>query len=186
MRKILTQAFFNRPTLTVARELLGKYLVRKISKREITLKISEVEVYAGPHDRASHASRGRTERNKIMFGPAGIFYIYFTYGIHWMLNIVTGPKNYPAAILIRGTREISGPARLTKFLKITGKLNNKPAKPISGLWFEDRGEAIPKNGVKRTPRIGVDYAGPLWAKKLYRFVIKKPQLLGRGCKEQLK
>jgi len=173
MRKVLTKTFFNRKTLTVAQELLGKYLVRKIGKREVALKIIEVEAYDGPGDLASHASHGKTERNKIMFGPASNFYVYFTYGIHWMLNVVTGPKDYPAAILIRGAGDISGPARLTKFLRITGKMNNKPAEPMSGLWFEDRGELINKRNIKRTPRIGVNYAGEVWAKKPYRFVLKE-------------
>ena len=180
MSKVLTQNFFNRSVLIVAKELLGKYLVRRVGRKETALMITEVEAYDGHEDKASHASKGLTERNKPMFGPAGYFYVYFTYGMHWILNIVTGPKNYPAAVLIRGTDKISGPARLTKFLKIDKICNGKKAEPKTGLWFEDRG-ANPRSDLKsskrsdlkkivKTPRIGVVYAGPIWSKKKYRFI----------------
>src|SRR3989338_7103797 len=156
MRRLLKREFFNRKTLIVAKSLLGKYLVRKLGGKIIALQISEVEAYDGPYDRASHASRGLTKRNSPMFGQAGNFYVYLTYGMHWMLNVVTGPKNYPAAILIRAVRLepsnsftrscrskrinlrcISGPARLTKFLSINKSLNGKPSGRKAGLWFED-------------------------------------------------
>ncbi|MBI2057379.1 MAG: DNA-3-methyladenine glycosylase [Candidatus Yanofskybacteria bacterium] len=168
----LPQNFFNRPTLIVAKELLGKYIVRKIGKKEMALMITEVEAYDGLKDKASHASRGKTERNQVMFGEAGYFYVYFTYGMHWMLNVVTGLKNYPAAVLVRGTKEILGPARLTKFLKIDKKLNGKKAEPKTGLWFEDRGVKISDKQISRTPRVGVVYAGLIWSKKKYRFLLK--------------
>lgn len=171
MRKILTEKFFNRSALKVAKELLGKFLVRRLGKKEIALMITEVEAYDGPKDKASHASRGKTERNKVMFGEAGNWYVYFTYGMHWMLNIVTGPKNYPAAVLIRGAGEISGPARLTKFLKIDKKFNGQPANKKTGLWIEDRGVKISPKIIKRNKRIGVAYAGD-WADKPYRFTLK--------------
>ena len=178
MSKILTQNFFNRSALTVAEELLGKYIVRKVDlpaqagKKEIALMITEVEAYDGHADKASHASKGLTERNKPMFGPAGYFYVYFTYGLHWMFNVVTGPEKYPAAVLIRGTKDVVGPARLTKFLKIDKKFNNKKAEPKNGLWFEDRGDKISNKQISRTSRIGVAYAGPIWSKKKYRFLLK--------------
>jgi DNA-3-methyladenine glycosylase len=177
---ILPPAFFNRPVLKVAPELLGKYLVRRIGRgqasKTIALPITEVEAYDGPHDKACHASKGRTARTAPMFGPGGRFYVYFCYGIHWMLNIVTGPKGYPAAILIRAAGGINGPAKLTKHLQISKSLNKKPADKASGLWFEDRGtnrskDRIAKKDIKRSPRIGVDYAGPVWAKKPYRFTL---------------
>jgi len=81
----------------------------------------------GPDDLASHAARGRTKRNKVMFGPPGMFYVYFVYGMHWMLNVVTGPVGYPAAVLIRGIEGIQGPGRLTKALRINGNLNGRAA-----------------------------------------------------------
>lgn len=184
MKKILTRQFFNRPTLTVARELLGKYIVRRISLRRngkiapktISLMITEVEAYDGPRDRASHAFRGRTPRTNVMFGPAGIWYVYFTYGMHWMVNIVTGPKNYPAAVLLRAAVQdhkmktsIKGPALLTRYLKIDRAQNEKPANRKTGLWIEDRGVFVKARQIKTKRRIGVDYAGPFWSKKKYNF-----------------
>lgn len=171
MKKVLTKEFFERNTLKVAENLLGKYLVRKVGGKEIALRINEVEAYDGFDDKASHAHKGKTERNKVMFGEAGNWYVYLVYGMHNMLNIVTDKEHYPAAILIRGAGDISGPGRLTKFLKIDKKLNGKKASVQTGLWFEDRGELADKKKIKRTARIGVDYAGLIWAEKDYRFVL---------------
>lgn len=172
--KILNQSFFqNKDTIKIAKSLLGKFLVRRYRGKIKAYLITEVEVYDGFQDRASHAYRGETERNKIMFGEAGRWYIYFTYGMHWLLNIITGPKNYPAAILIRGAAGINGPAKLTKALHIDKKLKGKPALPPSALWIEDRGMIIQLKNIKSAPRIGVDYAGPIWRKKKLRFYINK-------------
>ena len=167
----LKRSFFVRPTLKVAKELLGKYLVRRSYAKEIALMITEVEAYIGPNDKASHASRGKTQRNEVMFGKAGKWYVYFTYGMHWMLNIVTGPENYPAAVLIRGTDKVVGPARLTKYLKIDKRFNGRLADKKSGLWIEDRGCKIKRSEIIQSPRIGVDYAGSAWAKKPWRFYV---------------
>ena len=131
--------------------------------------ITEVELYGGFSDKASHASRGKTERNKAMFGKAGNWYVYFTYGIHWMLNVVIGPENYPAAVLIRGTDKISGPARITKYLKIDKKFNDKPTDKKTGLWIEDRGIKIKSSEIKSAKRIGVDFAGRYWSRRKWRF-----------------
>ena len=169
MRNILTQTFFNRPALRVGRELLGCFLCRRVGKRIVRLEITEVEAYGGPKDKASHAHRGQTKRNAPMFGEAGKWYVYFTYGMHWMLNIVTGPEGYPAAVLIRGTKKIVGPARLTKFLKINKRFNGKKASHKTGLWIE-KGTTIQKRGIKKTPRVGVSYAGKVWSEKPYRFL----------------
>jgi DNA-3-methyladenine glycosylase len=169
--KTLPNSFFNRKTLTVARELIGKTLVRKLGNKIIRQKITEVEAYVGPHDPACHSSRGRTERNKIMYMEAGTIYVYFTYGMHWMLNIVTEEKDFPSAVLIRGTEDISGPARLTKALRIDKNLNGKKLGKKSGLWIEDD-ESVPSRLISRTPRIGVAYAKEGWAEKPYRFVLK--------------
>jgi len=172
---VLGQFFFqSKNTPQIAKSLLGKFLVRRYRGKTAVHLITGVEAYDGFQDKASHAHRGKTERNKIMFGPAGHWYIYFTYGMHWMLNIVTGPKDYPAAILIRGIENIKGPARLTKALHIDKKLHRKSASKISGLWMEDRGVKISRNRIKSAPRIGVAYAGPIWSKKKYRFFIKNP------------
>lgn len=172
MRKVLGKSFFARPTLAVAQDLIGKFLVRKTGKFEMAVMITETEAYDGHKDKASHASRGETLRNRPMFGESGKFYIYFVYGMHEMLNIVTGPKGYPAAVLIRGASGIAGPGKLTRHLKIKRNLSGKNAIPESELWFEDRGVKINKKDIKRTPRIGVSYAGPVWSKKRYRFVLK--------------
>src|SRR3989338_482007 len=139
MRKTLPQRFFKRPALLVAKELLGCFLCRVIGGKIMRLEITEVEAYDGLRDQASHASCGQTPRNSPMFGEAGRWYVYFTYGMHWMLNVVTGTKGYPAAVLIRGTDKITGPARLTKYLKIDKRLNGCLSDKKSGLWIEDRG-----------------------------------------------
>lgn len=184
MERVLKQRFFNQPALIVARELLGCFLCRRIGRRTIRLEITEVEGYDGPKDKASHASRGMTARNAPMFGAAGKWYVYFTYGMHWMLNIVTGPAGYPAAVLIRGGvtsptstaavevgLTLNGPARLTRFLKIDERFNNKTAGRKTGLWIE-HGHPVPEKRIKKTPRIGVAYAGA-WTKKPYRFVLRE-------------
>lgn len=173
-RKVLKKDFFERDTFTVARELLGKYLVRTWRGSEYAYLITEIEAYDGFEDKASHAHRGETMRNAPMFGPAGAWYIYLVYGMYDMLNIVTGKRGYPAAVLIRGVREIAGPGRITKKLHITRTLNALPAsRRRNGLWIEDRGFVVEDGDIKRGPRIGVAYAGPTWARKKYRFVLKK-------------
>ena len=170
MRIVLKKSFFKRYTPVVAKELLGKYLVRRIGKKETAFIIIETEAYDGSEDKASHASRGKTMRNAPMFEDAGIFYIYLCYGTHWMLNVVTGDKGYPAAVLIRGIDGIGGPARLTKNLSIGKSFNKKLAIPKDKLWFEDRGIKIDSHQIKKLPRVGVAYAGEKWAKKPWRFI----------------
>jgi DNA-3-methyladenine glycosylase len=169
--KVLGRDFFNRPVLKVAEDLLGKYLVRRIGQKIVAQQITEVEAYDGPADLASHASKGRTKRTEPMFGHAGRFYVYLCYGVYWMLNIVTGEKDYPAAILIRGAGDYNGPGKVTKNLRIDKSLNAKKAVPANGLWFEDRGFKIAKSRIKKTSRVGVAYAGPVWAGKKYRFIL---------------
>ena len=169
MRKILGSKFFARETLIVAENLLGKFIVRRQGQTEIAYQITEAEAYDGPQDKASHANRGKTSRNQIMFGPPGCFYIYLVYGFHQMLNIVTGMKSYPAAILIRGVTGVNGPGRVPKVLGIDKSFYAKIATQKTGLWFEDWGAKISAKQIKRLPRIGVAYAGPLWSAKKYRF-----------------
>ncbi|MBI1961090.1 MAG: DNA-3-methyladenine glycosylase [Parcubacteria group bacterium] len=171
MKTILQEPFFNCSTLKVAEELLGKVIVRRIGSREISFPITEVEAYDGHADKASHASKGKTLRNAPMFGEAGFWYVYLVYGMHWMLNIVTGSRGYPAAVLIRGAGDMNGPGRAAKALNVTKRFNNRPANRATGLWIEDRGVVVKKSDIKRLPRVGVDYAGPVWAKRKYRFVV---------------
>ncbi|NTV44276.1 MAG: DNA-3-methyladenine glycosylase [Candidatus Yonathbacteria bacterium] len=167
-RSVLGREFFERDTHIVARELLGMTLVRRYRGTERRAMITETESYDGPEDKASHASRGKTARNAPMFGEAGQWYVYLCYGVHEMLNIVTGPEGYPAAVLIRGIAGYDGPGKLTKVLDIGRSLNGKIAGEESGLWIE-KGDFVPGHAVLRLPRIGVAYAGAEWAGKLYRF-----------------
>ncbi len=169
---LLKPSFFGRPALVVARDLLGKYLVRQIGKKKIAGLITETEAYIGPHDLASHSSKGRTKRTEIMFKEGGHWYVYFVYGMHYMVNVVTDGADYPSAVLIRGVERVSGPGRVAKHFKINKKLNGTLVGKKSGLWIEDRGLKISKFKIKKSPRIGVAYAGPIWATKDYRFFIK--------------
>jgi DNA-3-methyladenine glycosylase len=205
LKIILQQKFFNRPTLKIAKELLGKFLVRKNGKNKIAGMITETEAYVGPEDKASHASRlwrgspraarGKTERTKVMFGKAGQWYVYLIYGMHYCLNIVTEKENYPAAILIRSVavprkhsnilkqagmfygRRIAGPGRVCKYFKIDKKFNAKSADTKTGLWIEDRGVKINSRLIKRGKSIGVDRAFFLDC-PLRRFVIKRGKRIG--------
>jgi DNA-3-methyladenine glycosylase len=172
MPRVLKLGFFDRPADVVAADLVGHVLVRHTTHGSLRGRVVETEAYVGPHDLACHAAKGRTKRTEVMFGPAGHIYMYFVYGMHWMLNIVTGPKGYPAAVLIRGLDVVSGPARLTKAFELDGSLYGRPAAPESGLWFEDGGRLARTRAVVATPRIGIDYAGPAWIDAPLRFVLK--------------
>lgn len=134
--------------------------------------ITEVEAYDGPEDKACHASRGRTARTSVLFGPPGHWYVYLCYGIHEMLNLVTGPEGYPAAVLIRGVEGFVGPGRVTKALGIDRRFNTRPADRAAGLWIERPSRAPDPAQILATPRIGVDYAGLEWASKPWRFVLR--------------
>ncbi len=169
--RILRKTFFARPTLLVAQQLLGKYLVREYRGKTYAAMITEVEVYDGFEDKGSHASKGKTLRNAPMFGPPGVWYIYLVYGMYDMLNVVTRENDYPAAVLIRGLKGVQGPGRLTKAFRITRTLNGKRAAPLSGLWIEDRGVRFSPKEIMRRPRVGIDYAGKVWSSKPWRFVI---------------
>ncbi len=161
------QNFFERDTRAVARGLIGKNLCVKTGHGIVRYRVTETEAYDGPDDRASHAHRGKTERNAVMFGEAGRWYTYFVYGTHWMLNIVAGKQGYPAAVLVRGVEGLAGPAKLTKSLHIDRRFNKLPATRKTGLWFEESG--VKAGNIQALPRVGVAYAGA-WAKKPYRFI----------------
>ncbi|MFA5264858.1 MAG: DNA-3-methyladenine glycosylase [Opitutaceae bacterium] len=158
-------------TVALARWLLGKALVARRGDGLLSRRaIAETEAYHGFDDKASHASRGRTPRNEPMFAAGGVWYVYLCYGVHEMLNIATGPEGFPAAILIRGLEDLSGPGRLTNALDIDRRFNAKPAGIATGLWIEDDGIAVPRRAIRALPRIGVAYAGPVWSVKPWRFV----------------
>jgi len=164
---VLHRDFFLRDVKRVAPELLGKILCVRDGEGTRRAIISETEAYDGEKDMACHASKGKTNRNSIMYAEGGICYVYLCYGLHWMLNLVTGQPGYPAAVLIRGSLEVTGPGRLSKVLGINRSFNGMDLSRISCIWVEDNGR-VPKE-IHSGPRIGVDYAGPVWSMKPYRF-----------------
>lgn len=181
----LDRSFYERPTLKVAHDLIGKVLVRRLNGRNLAGKIIETEAYTGPHDLACHASKGKTPRTSVMFGPAGVSYVYMIYGFYFCLNAVTEAEGYPAAVLIRAIEPLdnvrvmrtlrdnpdrdiqigSGPGKLCMAMSIDKSLN---AIDLAGkvLWIEDRNLEVGK--IERGPRIGVDYAGE-YKDKPWRF-----------------
>ena len=166
----LPRAYFDRPADRVAHDLLGARLVVRTADGAVSRHVVfETEAYLGVHDLACHGSKGMTSRNAVMFGPAGRWYVYLCYGMHWMLNIVTGAEGVPAAVLIRGAGDFVGPGRVTRGLGIDKAFDGRPAARATGLWFEAGGHVAPRL-VSRTPRIGVGYAGE-WAEKPLRFVV---------------
>ncbi len=183
MRKVLKTKFFERNVVKVAHDLIGKYIVREREGKAVAYKITETEAYDGPHDLACHASKGRTKRTEVLYGEAGHLYVYLIYGMHYLLNVVSDKKEYPAGVLIRAVEgveiindkkvlyKITGPGRVSKALGIDKTFHSKKASKETKIWFEDRGEIVPEKSIKKTARIGVDYAGPIWSKKKYRFYI---------------
>jgi DNA-3-methyladenine glycosylase len=190
----LPRSFYEQATVDVAKQLLGKYLVRNHPQGVTVGRIVETEAYIGPHDLACHASHGRTPRTEVMFGPAGHAYVYFVYGVHYMLNLVTEAFNHPAAVLIRALEPIdgidlmqtrrktekrrdlcSGPGKLCQAFAIDRSLN---AADLCGdiIHVEDRGAPVPKLLAK--PRIGVDYAGK-WKDKPFRFLARGNEFVSR-------
>ena len=174
--KKLPLNFFSKSTLKVARNLVGKLIVRKRGKNIKIIRILETEAYIGEKDLACHASGGKTKRNFPMYKQGGVFYIYFVYGMHWMLNVVTERKNFPAAVLIRAGEDINnkkadlkGPAKITKYLQITEKFNGMPIN--KELFFAEEKNAE-RFKVKKTKRVGVSYAGKC-ADYMWRFILKK-------------
>lgn len=165
---ILPEQFFLRDVKVVAKDLLGKTLCVRPKKGDLNRAIiSETEAYDGEEDLACHASKGKTPRTKVMYKQGGVCYVYLCYGMHWMLNFVTGMAEYPAAVLIRGTLQVNGPGRLTKNLQVDGSFNGMRLGAESLIWLEDGG--VNPHEVFTGPRVGVNYAGPIWAEKPYRF-----------------
>ena len=185
---MLDRDVYDRPALDVARDLIGKVLVRPSAEGTVAGRIVETEAYVGPEDRASHASRGRTARNAVMFGPPGHAYVYLVYGMHWCLNLVTGPEGTPAAVLLRAVEPLggielmrarrpkarrdvqltSGPARLSQAFAVDGGQDGADlCSPDAALYVEDRG--LSSGTIVAAPRVGVDYAGE-WAAKPFRFL----------------
>jgi DNA-3-methyladenine glycosylase len=174
MRK-LSRRFYNRDTVLVAQELLGKYLVHVTGGVKHIGRIVETEAYLGPHDLAAHSARGLTARTQVMFGPPGHAYIYMIYGMHFCMNVVTQPAGHASAVLLRAlepvenvTQRTQGPGLLCKAMQLNRRHNGHDL--LSDDLYIAAGPATDFRIVKR-PRIGVDYAGH-WAKRLLRFYIK--------------
>lgn len=164
--------FFTRDVLEVAPDLLGKLLVRKLDNGEIKkFIITEVEAYRGQEDLACHASKGRTPRTEIMYHDGGYIYVYLIYGMYWMLNFVTGEKDIPQAVLIRGIDGFDGPGKLTKNLFIDKSFYGKDLTSSKELWIENGVDPIDLK-INTTPRIGIDYAGEIYKNKPWRFLLE--------------
>lgn len=172
----LPRTFYDRDTIVVARELLGKYLVHVSDGVERVGRIVEDEAYLGPHDRAAHSARGLTERTKIMFGPPGYAYVYLIYGMYCCMNVVTQPAGVASAVLLRAVEPVrnlagrtQGPGLLCRALHIDQRLNGHDL--LSDDFYLADPEEPADFAIMKRPRIGVDYAGP-WARRLLRFYIK--------------
>ena len=172
----LPRSFYDRDTVEVARDLLGKHLVHGVAGVERVGRIVEVEAYLGPHDLAAHSSRGLTNRTRVMFGPPGHAYVYLIYGMHWCVNFVTQEEGKASAVLLRALEPVKnlegrtqGPALACKAMGIDGRLNGHDL--LSEDFFVRTSREEPPIRVVRRPRIGVDYAGH-WARRLLRFYIR--------------
>ena len=167
--KRLSRDFYIRDVLVVAPELPGKdMVVRMVDGSFARYRITEVEAYRGTEDKACHAFKGRTARTEIMFHEGGRLYVYLIYGMYWMLNIVTGGKNNPQAVLIRSIENHPGPGRLTKSLGIDKSFYGEDLVVSERIWFEDPGSV---QLVKRGPRIGIEYAGEYWKTMPWRYYL---------------
>lgn len=167
--KKLARDFFRRDVLMVAPELIGKILVVKTGNNSYRrFMITETEAYRGDGDEACHASKGRTARTEIMYNEGGKIYVYFVYGMYWMLNFVAGEKDDPQAALIRGIEGFSGPGRVTKELNIDRSYYGEDLTTSKRIWVEDAGI---KPIVKTSPRIGINYAAEIWKNKPWRYFI---------------
>ena len=171
MSKRLKRSFFSRDVLKVAPELLGKILIRRFDDGRVEkFVISEVEAYSGNGDLACHASKGKTLRTEVMFREGGLVYVYFIYGMYWMLNFVTGESGEASAVLIRGLEGISGPGRVGKALRLEKSFYGENLETSDRIWVEE-GTVSPE--FVSTPRIGINYAGEPWVSKPWRYIIKK-------------
>jgi DNA-3-methyladenine glycosylase len=165
----LTEEFYEKSAIHLAHMLLGKLLCRKIGDEVLKYRITETECYFGEEDTACHAHKGKTERTKVLYEKGGIAYVYLCYGIHSLLNVVTGEKDFPQAVLIRGIEGYDGPGKVTKALKIDRSLNGENLIKSQKLWLEDD-KFTPK--YKQTKRIGIDYATEEYRNILWRFVVE--------------
>lgn len=179
----LARSFYDRDTILVARELLGKHLVHVSEDVERVGRIVEVEAYLGPHDLAAHSARGRTKRTEVMFGPPGHAYIYLIYGMYYCMNVVTQAEGIASAVLLRALEPVrnvegrtQGPGLLCQAMHIDKRLNGHDLLS-DDFYIAHPGTAEEVEIVKR-PRIGVEYAGR-WAKRLLRFYLRGNSFVSR-------
>ena len=184
---IIPREFYNRSTLIVARELIGTRLVRMLDGKKLVGLITETEAYIGEKDLGCHAKAGRTARTAVMFGSPGHAYVYFTYGNHWMLNVVTEREGFPAAVLLRAIQPIEcagimtgrrsgrdtfGPGKLTQAMGISKSENGVDlTNAESGLWIEPA-QVVPDRLVTKGPRVGLNNVPEPWKSKPWRFLVK--------------
>jgi len=182
--RILNSEFYSAPAVEIAPKLLGKFICIKDSGEIKKYRITETECYWGEEDTACHASKGRTARTDVMYRAGGVLYVYLCYGMHYMLNIVTGREGHPEAVLIRGVEGASGPGRVTKLLRIDKTyngcsiVNDELRITNDELWIEDDG-AEPE--YIATKRIGIGYAGKEDQDRLWRYEIKKKKIRNKNC-----
>ncbi len=184
----LTRSFFARPTLVVARELLGQRLVKVERGRRLSGIITEVEAYLGEEDLACHARAGRTSRTEVMYWPPGHLYVYFTYGVHWMMNVITERENFPAAVLLRGIVPTEGLTTMRRRRGRVDHLTDGPAKIAQALgvdkrWngadlcardsdiFVEEADAVPDSDVATAPRVGLGNTPEPWLSKPWNFSV---------------
>ena len=154
------------PAPEAARALVGKVLVRTLPDGTVLrARITETEAYFGEADTACHASHGRTKRTEVLYHRAGTIYVYLCYGIHWMLNLVTGPADSPQAVLIRGVEGAAGPGRVTRYLHIDKSLNDT----MLGIALSLEDDGYVPARIAAAPRVGIGYAAPEDQAKLWRF-----------------
>lgn len=166
---LLKESYFSSPATKLAPDLLGKIICRRTESDIIKARITETECYYGEEDTACHAHKGKTNRTKTMYSQGGITYVYLCYGMHAMLNIVTGSLDHPEAILIRGVEGAEGPGRVTKLLRIATSDNSLPLTEESGIWIEDDGTNYEYTTLAR---VGIDYAEKEDRERLWRFKAK--------------
>lgn len=163
--------FFRQDAVTLAMALVGKLLVRTFPDgRELRLRISETEAYLGVEDSACHAHKGKTSRTEVLWRDGGTIYVYLCYGMHEMLNIVSGTEGDPQAVLIRGVEGYDGPGKLTKALGIDRSLNREDILSCPALRIEDDGTEV---NITSLPRVGIGYADAADRDALWRFRLKK-------------
>ena len=179
----MSRNFYSQPALEVARGLLGKYIVCIAGSEKLVGKIIETEAYIGPQDKAAHSYKGKiTSRTRVEYLVGGHIYIYLIYGMYWQLNIITAGVGEPECVLIRAIESegssilsTNGPGKLCRYLQLDKSFYGEDLVKSKIIWLEDRGEKIKPSQILTRKRIGIDYSGPYWSGRKWRFLIKNYQ-----------